>query len=93
MEDIIDLLHCCVIIHNMIVEAKAGAIGEDEDDTIDRSFPLFGHEEISAALAALGGVDLFAARVDAFDTRMQSGHEHFKLKQDLVEHIHNSMTN
>ena len=59
----------------MIVDEREGAIG-DPDDNVTKSFPLFGHIKISPALAALEGVDLFAARMDAFDSMLQSVVEH-----------------
>ena len=89
LEDIVNILHCCVILHNMIVEARAGNLGADyEDLDINTStFPLFGRPQITAAIAQMDGVNLFAARMDAFDSMMQSVTEHYKLKYDLVEHI------
>ena len=73
----------------MIVEARAGDFGDVDDTQITNGFPLFGRPQITAAIAALDGVDLFAARMDAFDSMMQSTTEHYKLKNDLVEHINN----
>ena len=90
LEDIVAILHCCVILHNMIVEARAGSVagvGAGLEDITSNTFPLFGHSEITAAMAKLDGVDLFAARgMDAFDAMMQSITEQYKLKNDLVEH-------
>ena len=72
----------------MVVEAREGAVEEGIDmTTTNNKFPLFGHEEITMAIALLDGVNLFAARMDAFDTMMQSVTEHYKLKHDLVENI------
>ena len=48
---------------------------------------LFGRRQITAEEAIADGVDLFAARVAAFDTSMQSSYEHYLLKKDLVEHL------
>ena len=57
----------------MVVEAREGAIGEwinmVKINRTNNKFPLFAHEEISAAIALLDRVDLFgAARIDAIDT-------------------------
>ena len=90
LEDIIDLLHCCVIIHNMIVEFRHGDLGYDEEAIEGKKFPLFGCNEITPGLASLQGVDLFAARVAAFDDAMTSSFEHYKLKGDLLEHINST---
>ena len=89
LHDIVNILHCCVILHNMIVEARAGDLGDVDDTQITNGFPLFGRPQITAAIAALDDVDLFVARMDAFDSMMQSATEHYKLKNDLVEHINN----
>ena len=86
LEDIRDLVDCCVILHNMIVECRFALQEEDIEDT-NTGFPLFGCQQITMHEAMLDGVDLFAARLAAFDSRIQSSHEHFKLKHDLVEHI------
>ena len=93
LEDINKLLKTCVILHNMIVEERFGGAGEVEaeeyvlPDKADRTFPLFGRNELTAEEAAMEGIDLFAARAGQFNQRMQSMHEHFKLKADLVEDI------
>ena len=94
LEDIKDVLDCCVIIHNMIVEERSGKL-VDDDECLDipasGSFPLFGFEEVTGAMAACDGVDLFAARVAAFDSKMQSSHQHCLLKRDLVQRINATM--
>ena len=87
LEEIVDLLHACVIIHNMIVDERYGDIGSSEDDHGTKSFPLFGYEETTEAIAALEGIDVFAARVSLFNDRMESAYEHARLKADLVTHI------
>lgn len=91
-EDLRDIVHTCVILHNMIVEARFGKLDVDVPayimpNSIGSSFPLFGRSEISGTEAANDGIDLFLARSSAFDMAMQSSYEHFLLKQDLVEHI------
>ena len=35
----------------------------------------------------MDNVDLFSARVAAFESNMQSTYEHAKLKEDLVQHV------
>ena len=88
MEDLRDLIHCCAILHNMTVEARFGYLGvEEEEPNIEKTFPLFGRQQITPAQAAADGIDLFSARMAAFDTAMQSSWKHFQLKKDLVEHI------
>ena len=89
LEDIVKIPHCCVILHNMVVEARAGDLGDYEDIEINNNtFPLFGCPQITPAMAQMDGVNLFAARMDAFDNMIQSVTEHYKLKYDLIEHIH-----
>ena len=71
----------------MVVEARAGQVDDPTDDTTNNSFPLFGHNQVSAQMAAMDGVNLFAARMDAFDTMMQSVTKHYHLKNDLTTYI------
>jgi Plant transposon protein len=92
LEDLMSIVHACVILHNMVIEAKYGNVDEDEimlEETtyVGSPFALFGRQEISIADIALEGLDLFSARMAAFDDSIQSSHEHYKLKKDLVEHI------
>ena len=94
VEDMRDLVHCCTILHNMIVVYRHGDLGhpgtteEDNDDQMG-GFALFGREEVTEAEAFADGIDLFAARMAAFDMCMQSPTEHHILRNDLVEHINN----
>ena len=92
LEDITDILHCCCILHNMTVEDREGKLQDTDEDfeqLIGKQYPLFGNPQVTAGLAALQGVDLFAARLAAFDNSMHDSSKHFRLKQDLVEHINN----
>jgi Plant transposon protein len=85
------LVHCCIIIHNMVVEARFGKVTDDleemELDNVGATFPLFGYPQVSEEEAAADGCDLWAARVAQFGTHMESSYEHLLLKKDLVEHI------
>ena len=94
--DAVDLLHCCVILHNMVVahygdeylsqdEARVYNAEANEDDT--RKWPLFGGVEVSAQTIANDGAELFASRVACFTGNMMSNVQHYKLKADLTEHI------
>ena len=79
----------------MIVNDRYGSLVVDNTAdvaTVAGSFALFGRRQVSLAEAIADGVDLFAARVSAFDNAMQSCYEHILLKQDLVEHIVNNFT-
>ncbi|KAG7356908.1 plant transposon protein [Nitzschia inconspicua] len=88
LDEIKDVLYCCIILHNMITEEKNGALDEANNPEKSRgNFPLFGRQQITRHEAAQDQVSLFAARVAQFDNMMQSSYEHFKLKKDLVEHI------
>jgi Plant transposon protein len=93
LEDIKSLLHCCVILHNMITEARSGNLTDDEAQAVQAihcnsdTFPLFGRHQVTAEEAAAEGIDLWAARVSGFGTAMESSYEHELLKNDLVEHI------
>jgi Plant transposon protein len=90
-EDLVSIVHACVILHNMVVEAKYGSIDDvvnsNESTSVGSAFALFGRQEISLADIAMEGIDLFSARMAAFDDSIQSYHEHYKLKNDLVEDI------
>lgn len=93
LEDIKDLLNCCVILHNMIVEHRAGSLEEDiVDGAPAPSFPLFGRRQITQQEAVNDGIDIWAARVSAMSTAMESSYEHGMLKKDLVEHINSFST-
>ncbi len=88
------MVHACTILHNMIIVERFGdRFGESTDDIDDDNeattgFPLFGKQQVSAEDIAHDHVDLFGARVAAFDSNMQSKWEHFKLKEDAVEHVY-----
>jgi Plant transposon protein len=87
-EDLVDIVHACVILHNMVVEERSGTLECDETVTNlpNGSFALFGCRELNNSDVALEGIDLFAARVAAFDIRVESSVEHYQLTHDLVEH-------
>jgi hypothetical protein len=92
IEDMRNLVHCCTILHNMIVIYWHGDLGhpvttEEDDDDQMGGFTLFGREEVTKAKAFSDGIDLFAARMTAFNMRMQSPTEHHILRNNLVEHI------
>ena len=89
LEDLRDLVHCCVIIHNMVVLQKRGTVGNEEADdiTLGNSLALFGRNQVTNAEAIADGVDVFGARVAAFEIGMESSYEHFILKRDLVEYV------
>jgi Plant transposon protein len=91
LEDIKSLLHCCVILHNMIIEERSGNVSEYEvqaaANVSNMPFPLFGRHQVTAEEAAADGIELWAARVSGFGTAMESSYEHELLKNDLVEHI------
>ena len=53
-----------------------------------RTWPLFGGAEIGEDVLAIDNVDVFAARSAAFAGTMASPLEHFKLKEDLKEHLY-----
>lgn len=90
VEDITNIVHACVILHNMIVCHEEGEVGDPvqvQPDITGANLCLFGRSQVTAAQAAAEGVDLFAARSANLNNRMQSTYEHFKLKHDLVAHI------
>jgi Plant transposon protein len=87
-EDLVNIVHACVILHNMVVDERSGTLQLDETVTNlpNGPFALFGRRELTNSDVVLEGIDLFAARVAAFDIRLESSVEHYKLKHDLVEH-------
>lgn len=91
--DIRELLQCCVILHNMVQEERMGSLLNEEyeqeaEEATEIGFPLFGRQSITQEMAALDGIDLFSARMASFDNSMSCGAEHYKLKEDLTQHIH-----
>lgn len=96
IEEIVDLLHCCVILHNMVVAHYGEDYLQQEEATVadeamkeaDRSWPLFGGAVVDEEIILADGVDLFAARVAAYTGSMANAYQHFKLKHDLTEHVY-----
>jgi hypothetical protein len=92
--DIQALLYTCIILHNMVVAAKGGKdVYLSEEDTRigatnNKRWPLFGGSSTLNDTLIADGVDLFAARSGMFAGKMASQIEHFKLKNDLKEHIY-----
>ena len=94
--DIKELVHCCVILHNMVQEERMGGSllndeyePEAEHVPADIGFPLFGRQMITQEMAASDGIDLFSARMASFvDNAMTSAAEHYKLKDDLTNHTY-----
>ena len=88
LEEIVDLLKACVILHNMTVEARrVDDIDVEDENTGNGGLALFGRRQVTAEEADTEGIELFAARVAAFETAMQSSYEHFLLKNDRIKHI------
>lgn len=97
-KDLRDIVQTCVILHNMVVEARYGSIDFDSNSNnigdvnqVGASFTLFGHSQITLADIVAKDIDLFAARMSAFDLAFQACTEHYNLKNDLVEHISTNM--
>jgi Plant transposon protein len=90
-EDIVQVLHTCVILHNMVVEEKYGFVDSPLElppsNDVGGDFALFGRTAITELEAATDGLTLFSARLSAFEMAMESSAEHMQLKSDLVEHI------
>ena len=84
-EQLTDLVHCCAIMHNMIVEDCFGSLdvpGAQQDPVaVGTSFALFGKSQVTAAEAAANGIDLFSARVAKFGSNMEDSYEHELLKK------------
>ena len=92
-EEIKELVQTCTILHNMIQEERMGSLtNEDyepeEFNEGESSFALFGRQLITPEMAQRDGIDLFSARMAAYDEGMCSVPEHLKLKDDLTEHIY-----
>jgi hypothetical protein len=97
LKDICCLLDCCVILHNMVIAARGGkdtvlsteeaALEAEINMTKNKKWPLFGGSATADEVLAMDGVDIFAARSGMFSGKMASSREHFKLKNDLREHL------
>jgi len=94
LDEIKELVQCCTILHNMIQEERMGGSLTNADyqpeqlHENEQQFALFGKPIITPEMAEMDGIDLFSARMAAFDEGMCSSIEHSKLKYDLTEHIH-----
>ena len=101
LEDIYYLLDCCVILHNMVIAARGGndiilsqeeaAAEVVENKNKQRRWTLFGGSATTDEVLAMDGVDIFAARSGMFAGKMASSREHFKLKNDLRQHLFTTM--
>ena len=87
LEDIKNMLYACIIIHNMVVEARFSLRFDEEKARASIGHPLFGRPQLSPEDIVQEGIDMFAARQAAFADAMRSSTLHFDLKADLVEHI------
>jgi Plant transposon protein len=92
LDELSTLVQCCIIIHNMVIEARAGVLSDDSVEefiglTPNGGFPLFGYRAVTQQEALADGCDLWAVRVSRFERMMESAYEHVKLKQDLINHI------
>ena len=90
VDELCTLVHCCIILHNMVVEARQGVLIDDDIELAappPSGFPLFGRSVITQQEALADGCDLWAARMSQFSNMMESSYEHGKLKRDLIEHI------
>jgi hypothetical protein len=56
-------------------------------ESLGSNFALFGRSQITEYEVFVDGIDLFAARLSAFNLAMESMAKHYKLKNDLVQHI------
>ena len=95
VDDIKNLLDCCIILHNMVVASKGGRdIVLDADDLAisqadnNGRWPLFSGTAVSNEVLLADRVDIFSARSGMFSKKMTSSIEHFKLKNDLKEHLY-----
>jgi Plant transposon protein len=97
-DDIVDLLDCCVILHNMAVEHRRSqfVIGLHEYAPVDEfgadqvpDVTLFGGQEqlLAAAPNLLQPAEIRSLRMAALSQNMKNAVEHHSLKADLVEHV------
>ena len=67
LEDIKDLLYCCIIIHNMVVvEARFSPNFDEEEARNASKHALFGRPQLTEEIVAMEAVNMFAARAAAF---------------------------
>ena len=89
LEELQLVLDACVALHNMVVEYRTSSgPDQEEEEAMERGFPLFGKNQITAEQAMAEGVDLFAARLGKFSVTMESEYLHFQLKNDLIDHVY-----
>jgi len=96
LEDITDILECCIILHNMSIALTGNTILDPEEAEAEaaaargrrRKWPIFSGSVIDEDIILADGADLFAARSSNFNTGMQSSVNHYALKRDLTEHLY-----
>jgi hypothetical protein len=101
--DIVDILDCCIILHNMVVEnrrtlhAVEGYVNSGEQQwhaAVDAFANAEPPENVSLfvqedVLANLEMADIIAIRVAHFNNAMKNADEHHSLKNDLITHLWN----
>jgi hypothetical protein len=102
-DDVVDILDCCIILHNMVVEnrrplfatgANAAAAAAAAATNDIPAFSLFGTDNDDPTLVAnLQQAEIRSMQMAALSERMKSRDEHHSLKNDLVEHIWNNYRN
>ena len=96
-DDIVDLLDCCIILHNMDVEHRRPhfavghhAVALTEAFNLNNNDPppvtLFGQDNGTEAIEGLNPVERRSMAIAQLSERMMDAVEHNSLKHDLVEH-------
>ena len=103
LDDICNLLYCCIILHNMIVEERRLENPENaaaewmEENVAFLDHPREGHNNHDAHTTLFGhseinelGGDIgqaLADRVATLSASMMDDHEHFQLQRDIMQHL------
>lgn len=97
LEDLQSLLHCCIILHTMVVAhcddlavrpyEEAAAVARANNP---KKWPHYNGMAVPDDVFEQEAISVFFGRVALFSERRTVTNEHFQLKMDLKENIYNN---